>query len=68
MPGVTFVPADDNTRVEVALQHLDETIVVTEKGYHTDEPGEIAELDKVPTLERKAGRTKSAARQEASAG
>jgi hypothetical protein len=63
MAGVTFVPADEHTSVEINVQALDETIVVTAgKPYSTDDPGEIAALDETPTLERKTAKTKSSAR------
>jgi hypothetical protein len=61
MAGVTFVPADEHTSVEINVQQLDETIVITaDKPYSTEEPGEISALDENPALERKTTKAKKA--------
>lgn len=63
MAGVSFVPAGDGTSVEINVQQLDETLVITaSKPFSTDDPGLIAALDENPTLERKTAKTKEAAR------
>jgi len=53
MGKVSYVPAGDATRVEVAIRLLDETVVASPgEPFVTDDPAIQGELDLVPALER----------------
>jgi len=56
MSKVSFELKSGTTRVEVAVQHLDETVVVTDSGVSTDDPAVIAQLDATEGVKRASGR------------